>query len=267
MSYKRQRYRYGNFIEVKEFHTARYGAPGMPRQKKEKPTPEAVRKQNQKRKEEKAGRIVWANFGEGDYVRTLTFARDKRPADMKEAQDVFKTFYQALRKEYRKRFYDLMWIANIECSQRGAWHIHFICNKIFGGGDLIKELWQHGGVYDQILRDMTAKGQDIGKYISKTPDSTEEAGEHKVKESKQTHSRNLKIPEPEEKVIGGWKLTDEPRPPKGYYLVKDSLYEGINSEGYRYRSYRFARIQPRPPKAKRWKPPAKKAKKRMVRRC
>ena len=42
MSYMQKKYRYGNKIEVKQYHTARYGAPGQPRQKKSKPTPEAV---------------------------------------------------------------------------------------------------------------------------------------------------------------------------------------------------------------------------------
>ena len=97
-----KKYRYGNQIEVKQYHTARYGAPGQPRQKKTKPTPEAVRKQNQRRKEEQTARIIGANFVEGDYVRTLTFAPAQRPADMKEAQRIFKDFYQRLRREWER---------------------------------------------------------------------------------------------------------------------------------------------------------------------
>ena len=92
MSYMQKKYRYGNCIEVKQYHTARYGAPGQPRQKKTKPTPEAVKKQNQRRKEERTARIIGANFTEGDYVRTLTFAPAQRPSDMKEAQEIFKAF-------------------------------------------------------------------------------------------------------------------------------------------------------------------------------
>ena len=219
MSYMQKKYRYGNQIEVKQYHTARYGAPGQPRQKKTKPTPEAVRKQNQRRKEEQTARIIGANFVEGDYVRTLTFAPAQRPADMKEAQRIFKDFYQRLRREYRKRYFDLFWIANIECTPRGAWHIHFVCN------------------------------------MSKTPDSTAD-GEHKVVESKLTHSKNLIIPQPEEKAISGWKLKDAPRIPKGWYLIKESYFEGVNMEGYKYRTYKMARLKPLPPRDRSWKPPA-----------
>lgn len=255
MSYIQKKYRYGNCIEIKQFHTARYGAPGQPRQKKTKPTPEAVKRQNQRRKEEQTARIIGANFVEGDYVRTLTFAPAQRPADMKEAQKIFKDFYQRLRREYRKRYFELFWIANIECTPRGAWHIHFICNAIFGGSDIIKELWQHGGVYDQLIRDITRSGKDIGSYMAKTPDSTA-AGEHKVVEAKLTHSKNLIIPEAEEKLISGWKLKDAPRIPKGWYLIKESYFEGINLEGYKYRTFKLARLKPLPPRDRSWRPPA-----------
>ena len=255
MSYMQKKYRYGNCIEIKQFHTARYGAPGRPRQKKTKPTPEAVKRQNQRRKEEQTARIIGANFVEGDYVRTLTFAPAQRPADMKEAQKIFKDFYQRLRREYRKRYFELFWIANIECTPRGAWHIHFICNAIFGGADIIKELWQHGGVYDQLIRDITRSGKDLGSYIAKTPDSTA-AGEHKVVEAKLTHSKNLIIPEAEEKLIRGWKLKDAPRIPKGWYLIKESYFEGINLEGYKYRTFKLARLKPLPPRDRSWRPPA-----------
>lgn len=245
--YKRKKYRYSNIIEVQEYHTARYGAPGEKREAKTKPTPAAVRKQNQRRREEKAERIIAANFQEGDLVRTLTFAKEKRPKDMKEAQAVFRRFYTRLKREYRKRFYDLCWMANIECTERGAWHIHMICNKIFGASDIIKELWQElGGVYDQTLKDLTRAGKKLGAYFTKTPESTE-AGEHKVTEAKFSHSRNLEIPEAEEKVIHGWRLTDQPRAPKGYYLIKDSYFEGVTEEGYKYRRYKFAG-PPKPPK-------------------
>lgn len=256
MSYMQKKYRCRNIIEVKQYHTARYGAPGQPRQKKTKPTPEAVKKQNQRRKEEKVGRIIAANFDEGDYVRTLTFAPAQRPADMKEAQAALKDFYQKLRREYRKRYFDLLWIANIEVTPRGAWHVHFICNAIFGGGDLIKELWPHGGVYDQLIRDITRSGNELGAYMAKTPDSTAAAGEHRVAESKLTHSKNLVIPEAEEKAISGWKLEDAPRVPKGWYLIKDSYFEGTNMDGYRFRTFKLARLNPLPPRDRSWKPPA-----------
>ena len=57
MAFKRRKYRMTNSIEVIECHAARHGAPGQPRQRKERPTPEAVRKNNQRNRERKCSRM------------------------------------------------------------------------------------------------------------------------------------------------------------------------------------------------------------------
>ena len=112
-----------------------------------------------------------------------------------------------------------------------------------------------------MIRDITRTGKDLGSYMAKTPDSTVE-GEHKVVESKLTHSKNLIIPKAEEKLISGWKLKDAPRIPKGWYLIKESYFEGTNMEGYKYRTFKLARLKPLPPRDRTWKPPAAGRKKR-----
>lgn len=243
MGYIRERYDLFNSIEIREHMDCRHKEEGA-RCEKRKRTPEEMKRANQRRKEEKARRLIWANFEPGDYVRTLTFKKDRRPADMKEAQSIKAKFLRQLAREYGKRFYKLLWIANIECPPRGAWHIHLICNRIEGGGDIIKDLWrQYGGVYDQELADI--QGKDIGAYITKSPDSTDD-GEHKVIESKYSHSRNLTVPEPKRTEISGWRMSDAPRVPKGFYLDKDSMYEGVNMAGYQYRTYIIRRLVPKP---------------------
>ena len=243
MSYIRERYDLYNSIEIREHMDCRHHEEGT-RCERRKRTPEEIKRANQRRKEEKARRLIWANFEPGDYVRTLTFKKEMRPADMKEAQSIKAKFIRQLSREYGKRYYKLLWIANIECPPRGAWHIHLICNRIEGGGDIIKDLWrQYGGVYDQELADI--QGKDIGAYITKSPDSTAD-GEHKVVESKYSHSRNLVVPEPKRTEISGWKMSDAPRVPKGFYLEKDSMYEGVNMAGYRFRTYIIRRLVPKP---------------------
>ena len=243
MGYIRERYDLFNSIEIREHMDCRHQEEGT-RCEKRKRTPEEMKRANQRRKEEKARRLIWANFEPGDYVRTLTFKKDRRPADMKEAQSIKAKFLRQLAREYGKRFYKLLWIANIECPPRGAWHIHLICNRIEGGGDIIKDLWrQYGGVYDQELADI--QGKDIGAYITKSPDSADD-GEHKVIESKYSHSRNLTVPEPKRTEISGWRMSDAPRMPKGFYLDKDSMYEGVNMAGYQYRTYIIRRLVPKP---------------------
>lgn len=242
MGYIREKYDLYNSIEVHEHMDCRHYEEGE-RCEKRKRTPEEMARANQKRKEAKARRLVWANFEEGDYVRTLTFDPEKRPKDMAEAKLIQSKFLRILAREYGKRFYKLFWIANIERTPRNAWHIHLICNRIEGGGDIIKDNWrQYGGVFDQELRDL--KGCDIGAYITKSPASTDQK-DHKVVETRYSHSRNLIIPEPKKTEISGWSMRDKPRVPKGYYLDKNTLVEGVGATGYRYRTYIMRRLVPK----------------------
>ena len=51
MSYMCKRMRFRNAIEVYEYHTAKYGAPGQERQEKKKDTPEQMAKRNRYNRE------------------------------------------------------------------------------------------------------------------------------------------------------------------------------------------------------------------------
>ena len=82
--YKRKSYDLGDIREVMEYHNGRYGAPGMPRMKKKKATPEQIRKVNQWNKERQCWRKMKLNFQENDYWVTLTYKLENRPQDMKE---------------------------------------------------------------------------------------------------------------------------------------------------------------------------------------
>lgn len=241
MAFKRNKYRLTNSIEVVEFHTARYGAPGQPRNAKKQMTPEAVTKNNQRVKERKSSRMVDKYFNEDDYVLTLTYRKEDRPKDIEECKKHMREFFRKLKKEYAKRFYDLFWIRNIEVGTKGNWHVHVIMNRIDGADFIIKELWrQHGGAYFQFYKDKKAEGEDIGKYIAKSKVSAPE----KIKESSWSHSRNVKPVEPETTVISRQSMNDKPRTPKGYYLDKSSYHDFVNAEGYRIREYTFRKLNP-----------------------
>ena len=77
MAFKRRKYRMTNSIEVIECHAARHGAPGQPRQRKERPTPEAVRKNNQRNRERKCSRMVDKYFNEDDYAERMRLAHEQ----------------------------------------------------------------------------------------------------------------------------------------------------------------------------------------------
>lgn len=168
MAWTSKRYRFLNAIEVEEFHSAKYGAPGKERQKRKKLTPKQVEKQNQKNKEKLARRKLREHFNVNDYFTDLTYRKDARPPDMETAKDQFTKFLRGVQKEYRKRGEELKWMRNIEVGTKGAWHIHIIINRIPDTDIILAANWPHGKVYNELMYE---KGEfrELAEYITKTP--------------------------------------------------------------------------------------------------
>lgn len=247
---KRNSYYLGDVIEVEEYHDGRYGAPGMRRMKKKKATPEDMKKINQYNKEKKCRRRLRMYFNENDYLVTLTYKKDLRPNSMAEVKKHFSTSLSKVRKIYKKSEVELRWIRNIENTTRGNWHIHLVI-KDLPDKNLLKILnaaWPHGAVHDPKPLYKRGEFRDLAAYLTKDEDSTRESlGEildHKVTEASYSVSRNMPLPPPKEKIMKRWQK--EPREKKGYYIDKESLYEGINPvTGYKYRHYTLIKINRR----------------------
>ena len=239
MAHCKHTYRSKNAIEIDEFHTGKYGAPGQPRQKKQKATPEQIERINQYNREKLARRKMRNHFDVGDYFSCMTYRRAERPPNMDIAKKQFEKFIDRVRVEYRKRGYELKWIRNIEVGTKNGWHIHLIINRIPDTDIILAKAWPFGKVVSQLLYEKGEFAQ-LAAYITKTPKT-----DNKLKEASYSTSRNLPVPPPEKKIVYGWKLTDKIRVPKGYYLDKQSLREGVNPvTGYGYRSYTLLKLQP-----------------------
>lgn len=234
--YKRKTYRFPNAIEVEEYHNGRYGAPGQRRQKRKKPTPEQVEKNNQRNKENVCRRKLREHFREGDYYVTLTYARDARPETMEEAKKDFSGAMRRIRRGYESEGHKLKWIRNIEVGSRGAWHIHLVINRIPGTDIIIQNAWTHGRVHYQMLYE---KGgyRDLAKYMTKSKRT-----DPRVVESSYSTSRNIPIPEPKIEIVGSGSWKKNRKIPDGWYLDKESYWEGINPvTGYPCRHYTLLR--------------------------
>ena len=239
MPYKQRKYRFPNAIEIEEYHTARYGAPGEPREKKEKATPEQMARRNHYNKVRSCRHKLRANFKKQDHFLTLNYKPDKRPADMEEAKEDFRKLVRILKREAAKVGADLKWIRNIEVGTRGAWHIHVVMNAFKGSEELIRDLWTKGGVYFEALH-QRGEYQKLAEYITKTPRE-----DSRLRESNYSASRNLPVPAPEEKIFYSWATFRKITPRPGWYLDKESLYEGVNEiTGQPYRRYTLLRIEP-----------------------
>lgn len=239
MAYKQKKYIFPNAIEIEQYHTAKYGAPGQSRMKKKKPTPEQIEKINQYNREKICRHRLRQHFDVNDYFVTLTYQKDKRPEDMEAAKADFNRFIRVVRKEYRKRGHDLKWIRNIECGSKGAWHVHMVVNRIDAADVIISKAWQHGHPQNKLLYDQ-GEFKDLAAYMTKTPKT-----DSRLKEASYSTSRNLPLPDPEVKIFRRFRTwKDMPPIPDGYYLDKDSLHEGENPvTGYKYRIYTLLRVR------------------------
>ena len=237
MAFKKKIYRFPNAIEVEEFHTARYGAPGEPRAKRRKATPEEIERVNRRNKEKKCRHRLRTYFDVNDYFVTVTYEKDQRPADMEEAKQHFREFIRVLRKEYARRGEPLRWIRNIEVGSRGAWHVHLVVNRIQDTDIIIRDAWQRGRVVGSLLYDR-GEFRDLAAYMTK-----DEKTDTRLREASYSTSRNMPLPEPEEKIYHRWRTwPTDPKVPEGFFLDKETVREGINPvTGHRFRTYTLLR--------------------------
>lgn len=247
---KTTRLRGGDVLAVEEYHDGRYGAPGMPRQKKRKPTKEDMQKVNAMNKARLCQYRLIQYFNSGDYFATLTYKVGERPPDMKTAKQYFQKFIRYVRKEYKKRGSPLFWIRNIERGTKGAWHIHLVITRIPDTARILEEAWPYGGVYLTQLKKSKYYSEDfaeLASYITKGAYTREKKADGseaapRIRESSYSTSRNMPLPEPRKKRLERWPK--EVKPQKGYYIAR--IHEGINPKtGYKYRRYTLIRLNRR----------------------
>lgn len=236
-----------NKIEVQKYYHWNAGAPGTKRQQKENKTPEDMARQNLWIRKRDLRRLIELNFSGGDLHVTLTCKPERRP-DMNEALSVIRKFRDKLRREYQKNKWDLKYIITTETGERGAVHWHMIVNAMQNEKTktekIIWELWDRGRPYFVPLD----KGDDyeqLAAYIIKETSKRIEAGKTLEKMSYMC-SRNLIRPVVRKKKIQRHSWSREPKAPKGYEVIRDSVVNGINKyTGLPYQHYTLRKIQNR----------------------
>lgn len=243
---KEYRLREGDVLEVYEFHDGNFGAPGMKRQKKAKPTPEQRKKWNRLEKARKCRRQLIQYFEPGDLFITWTYSVENRPPDMQKALKDFQKAIRKVKREYQKRGKELRWIRNIEKGTKGAWHIHMVVNEIGDSASIMENAWEHGTMNISKIKKHPA-GEDFSKlanYLTKDEQTTEKKkdgteSQPRIKEANYGTSRNMPVPEATKKPLKRWR--EEPYVKKGYYLADH--FQGTNQmNGFLYRRYILIRI-------------------------
>lgn len=122
-------FRDGDIIDREEYHDGKYGAKGKKREKKKTPTKEDMQKVNAMNKAKKARQRMLMYFGPGDILATWDYLVENRPGSIKEALDDFQKAIRIVRREYKKRGYELFWIRNIERGTKGACKSWEVCGE------------------------------------------------------------------------------------------------------------------------------------------
>lgn len=224
-------------IEYEYKFAGKYGAKGEKRSAREKPSPEIIKKQNQRNKEKRMRRLIKANFGEGDMWLTLKYPKGTR-LDSSEVKADLKKFIDAMRRKYKRYDEEFKFIYRIEVGKQGGIHIHMIVPRIRGADTevMLQRAWKQGRINYQHLDNGDYK--ELASYITKPPDEEVDKQislfpeEERKDFIKYSSSRNLIRPEPERKVYSRRTMSriirDGPKPSPGYYIDKSSVVFGIN---------------------------------------
>lgn len=193
---------------------------GKKRKKKENPTPEQVRKNNDRIAVRKLARVINANFGPGDLHVVLTDASGMSEAEaLKERQ----LFLRRMRREYRKTGSEMKAVWATEMDPRSHHHM------IMSGIDInkIAKQWPHGRVKVLPLDD----ARDYTKLAEYLIKETSAAFRDPARATKQRYGRTRNLEDP---VIVRQAARERDfninniKPVKGYHLDPDSIEEFIN---------------------------------------
>lgn len=236
-------YRYKNIIEVERVHSGRYGR-RIPNGARRRPTTEEQRRINERTAARKLRRKIHANFSEDDLFMTLTYQRGERP-EAEEARKRLGKLLRQCRKAWKEARQALKYIAVTEYRGK-AIHHHIIVNDLQDGSGAkkINQCWKKNGrAHTSYLYD--AGGYEkLAEYLMKETSKTFRESDAPCK-ARYSCSKNLITPEKKTRILKRDNWPEEPRAPKGYYLEKGSLYNGINKAGYRYQYYRLIAAESR----------------------
>lgn len=205
------------------------------------PTPEGKQKRNARASYLGKKYLIYNNFSKGDWWITLTWNKDKLPADPKEAHKTLMRIMSNIRKKLSRRGIEFYYFAKTEAGERQRVHHHLLIKNTFDVISVLYEYWEELGKVKDFSRIYNLQNGKLVKYIL-------DGGEHKeLNFEKYSHSRNLVKPEIETRIYPARSFKENPKPPKSddperYEWVIENLnnfYPDI--DGYIYQEYELVR--------------------------
>lgn len=238
MSYVRRTVRAGEGTYIKEYYTGRHHPKGETRTKLHRTSSASVQDANRRKALDRLTWLLNENFVIGDYFVTLTYGKGKNKAvTWEQMQQDWSVFLRRLRYAYAKAGAELRFAMTPEVGPKGARHFHIVLPAI--QADVIRKAWTHGFSSVKIVGPQTGKNvfDEIALYMMKASDKTRETlGTETIK--RYTCSRNLREPKVRIDILLRDKYRrDKPFCPKGFYIVPDTVKEGVTEYGYAVLEY------------------------------
>lgn len=214
------------------------------RKKRENPTPEHVKENNERLAVRHLSILLCHNYEDGDYHIILTYKKEPEP---EEAERLLRNFLDRLRRLYKKHGLECKWTAVTEYKNKRLHH-HMILNRL--DRELIAKTWKHGIVF---FRELYGNGdyRKLAEYLIKETSKT--FREDGISKCRYRHAKCVRYPDEKTDLSAkDGDLFREPKATSGYYLDRDSIQKGRNPyTGAPYLHYVEIALDD-PPKYKIW---------------
>lgn len=233
MPYMKMTCRAGKTKEIAKYYTYWLQPERRKRSPRVNPTTEQQQKINDRHLVKRLTRLLNANFNENCWYITFDYKKEQRPESVEVLHKQEQKLLRDLRKIYKKENAVFKYVWTAEVGKRGGAHIHMVVSPI--DIRLLKNIWQYGWA---TIKPMDSSGQYrrlaeyFIKYFQKTRDTDEQ-----IQKKSYNPSKNLIRPVPKKKPMRGKKFSYEIKVPRGWYLDKDSVRQGITADGYEFQYY------------------------------
>lgn len=187
--------------------------------------------------------LTWlmnANFQDGDYLVTLDYQKAERPKDRERMNKDFTNFWDRLNRRLNKLgLPPAKYIRVMEIGTKGARHHHMLLPQM--DVKIIQECWKAGGInVKPLYTDGNYRG--IAEYFVKYTKKTMETEGREMKKLWYPSKGLKRVKKGEPREIKSREIC-QIKIPKGYYLDKESVKQGISEyDGYNTFSYILVKI-------------------------
>lgn len=222
MPYIRERCEAGGTVEIRKYYAPRFGVKGEKRMKRSKPSEETVRKANLRRAEKELRLLMNTNFDKSSWSITLTFKIQPTLEHLKESVTKYVRKLRDIAKR-KKATLKYIYVYGIGKKRR---HAHMIVSGL--PADVIADAWTEGHmsqtkIYTENLRELASY------FIKNAENSREIMKKEGIKPGRRWNaSRNLEKPKIKKEIIKANVFKTDINVPKGYYIDKDTVFEGIS---------------------------------------